>query len=152
MKKIASNSGGQFVYALQLSRGLYTGTLKHRTQILYDPDISFVISQLDIRPGKKIVESGTGSGSLTFSLMRALGGRGALFSFEYNQTRAEAAQAEFSAMGAPNVHIFHRDAYKEGFIVPDKLAESEADAVFLDLPSPWLAVDQAQKVLKKGGR
>ena len=39
-----------------------------RTQILYDMDIGSVSNRLDIKPGDKIVETGTGSGSLSYSL------------------------------------------------------------------------------------
>lgn len=90
-------------------RSLYTGTLTHRTQILYSIDIAFVIANLGVKPGVRVVESGkfvsigTGSGSLTYSLMKALGGKGELFSFEYNKERAEAAQKEFKEMNAENV-------------------------------------------------
>jgi tRNA A58 N-methylase Trm61 len=35
--------------------------------------------------------------------MKALGGKGELFSFEYNKERAEAAQREFSELHADNV-------------------------------------------------
>jgi tRNA (adenine57-N1/adenine58-N1)-methyltransferase len=43
-----------------------------------------------------------------------------------------------------------RDACAEGFEIEG--VEVCADSVFLDLPSPWLAVKHAAKVLKKGGR
>lgn len=84
--------------------------------------------------------------------MRALGGRGRLFSFEYNKERAEAAKKEFEEMRVENVAIFNRDAYKEGFVVEGECGPGEADCVFLDLPSPWLAVDHASIVLKRGGK
>lgn len=101
--KIWSNSNTSFGYALKPDRSLYTATLTHRTQILYSIDIAFVIANLGIRPGIRVVESGTGSGSLTYSLMKALGGKGELFSFEYNKERAEAAQKEFKELKADNV-------------------------------------------------
>lgn len=111
-----------------------------------------MIGNLDITPGKTVVESGTGSGSLTFSISRALAGQGDLFSFEYNVERAEAAKREFKELKVDNVHIFNRDAYKDGFLVEGKLAHFGADAVFLDLPSPWCAVQHCVDVLKIGGR
>lgn len=38
-----------------LSRTL---ALPHRTQILYQPDISFITSFLDVKPGSKVIEAG----------------------------------------------------------------------------------------------
>jgi tRNA (adenine57-N1/adenine58-N1)-methyltransferase catalytic subunit len=50
------------------------------------------------------------------------------------------------------VHCFNRDAYNDGFLVDDHLEENQADAVFLDLPSPWLAVPHVKKILKRGSK
>ncbi|RUS32423.1 tRNA methyltransferase complex GCD14 subunit-domain-containing protein [Jimgerdemannia flammicorona] len=38
---------------------LWTQVLPHRTQILYAADISFITSYLDLKPGSKVIESGT---------------------------------------------------------------------------------------------
>ena len=46
---------------------------------------------LDIKPGSKVVESGSGSCSLTLSLSNACGKDGRVFSFEYNKERYENA-------------------------------------------------------------
>lgn len=59
----------------------------HRTQILYHMDIGSVINHLDVKPGDKIVETGTGSGSLSFSLSKQVGSSGKVFSFEFNTQR-----------------------------------------------------------------
>lgn len=40
---------------------LYTLCLQHRTQILYNVDISQVILELELKPGSIVVESGTGT-------------------------------------------------------------------------------------------
>lgn len=37
---------------------LWTVTLPHRTQILYNADISMTLLQLNLRPGSIVVESG----------------------------------------------------------------------------------------------
>ncbi len=54
---------------------------------------------------------------------------------------------EFSDHGwEPFVTAKQRDACKDGFDL-----ENVADAVFLDLPNPWLAIPHAVKALKKSG-
>ena len=82
-----SNCNFKFFYVLKPSRTTFTNNLKHRTQILYHMDIGSVINHLDIKPGDKIVETGTGSGSLSFSISQQLGSSGQLFSFEFNKQR-----------------------------------------------------------------
>ena len=84
------NSG--YVYLLRPSPELWTLSLPHRTQILYMPDISYITMRLNVRPGVKVIEAGTGSGSMTHSLSRAVGPRGTVRSFEYHQQRCEKAQ------------------------------------------------------------
>jgi len=38
---------------------LWTNVLPHRTQILYLPDISFITMNLNLKPGDKVIETGT---------------------------------------------------------------------------------------------
>jgi tRNA (adenine57-N1/adenine58-N1)-methyltransferase len=66
--------------------------------------------------------------------------------------RWEDATAELKDMGATNVVCTHRDVYKGGFTLEGQIGPGEADAVFMDLPSPWLAAHHAGEVLKRGGR
>lgn len=55
-------------------------------------------------------------------------------------------------LGVTNVTLTNRDVYSGGFLVENELLEGMADSIFLDLPSPWMAVPHAAKVLKGGGR
>lgn len=43
---------------------LWTLSLPHRTQILYMPDISMILLELDIKPGSIVVEAGSSCDSL----------------------------------------------------------------------------------------
>lgn len=89
--KVLSNKGG-YVYLLAPTPELWTLVLSHRTQILYLADISFVISYLEIVPGCIVLESGTGSGSLTTSLARAVSPFGHVYTFDFHEQRATLAR------------------------------------------------------------
>ena len=54
--KVKTSKG--WVYVLHPTPELWTVCLPHRTQILYSTDISMVAFQLDLSPGKVVVESG----------------------------------------------------------------------------------------------
>ena len=48
----------------------------HRTQILYSTDISMILFELDLKLGSRVVETGTGSGSLSHSICQSIGAEG----------------------------------------------------------------------------
>lgn len=159
-KVLASDNSGGFVYLLAPTPELWTQVLKHRTQILYAADISLITSYLELRPGCTgscscslikptrlclprtntsrgcaVLESGTGSGSLTHALARAVAPSGHVHTFEFHEGRCEEARREFEGHGlAEVVSLQHRDIEQFGF--PEAL-HGQADAVFLDLPGPW---------------
>lgn len=82
-----------------------------------------------------VLESGTGSGSLTHCLARAVAPTGQVLTFEFHAQRAKEAEQEFSRHGLDGlVEVRERDVEKLGF--PEDL-HGTADAVFLDLPGPW---------------
>lgn len=146
--KVFSSKGG-FVYLLAPTPELWTLVLSHRTQILYIADISFVIMFLELVPGCLVLESGTGSGSLTTSLARAVAPRGHVYTFDFHEQRAVSAREDFEKTGLSNlVTVRVRDIQGEGF--PDEFS-GRADSVFLDLPQPWLAIPSAAKMLKQDG-
>ncbi|CAE6101496.1 unnamed protein product [Arabidopsis arenosa] len=146
--KVFSNKG-KFVYLLAPTPELWTLVLSHRTQILYIADISFVVMYLEVVPGCVVLESGTGSGSLSTSLARAVAPTGHVYSFDFHEQRAVSAREDFEKTGISSlVTVEVRDIQGEGF--PEKLS-GLADSVFLDLPQPWLAVPSAAKMLKQDG-
>jgi tRNA (adenine57-N1/adenine58-N1)-methyltransferase len=123
-----------------------------------------VALQLDLYPGCVVVESGTGSGNMTTNFARAISPNGHVHTFEYNADRASMAVAEFEKIGlSPLITVRHGDVCgtpppavesetSAGGIVYGfhGVSDNSVDAVFLDVPAPWLAVGHAKRVLKAG--
>ncbi|CAH9088131.1 unnamed protein product [Cuscuta epithymum] len=146
--KVFSSKSG-FVYLLAPTPELWTLVLSHRTQILYIADISFVVMYLEAVPGCLVLESGTGSGSLTTSLARAVAPTGHVYTFDFHEQRAASAREDFEKTGLKSlVTVGVRDIQGEGF--PEEFCK-RADSVFLDLPQPWLAITSVGKMLKEDG-
>jgi tRNA (adenine57-N1/adenine58-N1)-methyltransferase len=138
-----------FVFVLHPTPELWTYALPHRTQIIYTPDISYITLQLDLKPGAVVIETGTGSGSLTCALARTVLPTGHVHTFEYHAERAQRARDDFAMLGlAEVVTVELRDTMANGF--PAEL-QGKADAVFLDLPGPWDTIPSAHTSLKEGG-
>ncbi|XP_066584316.1 tRNA (adenine(58)-N(1))-methyltransferase catalytic subunit TRMT61A [Prorops nasuta] len=136
-------------YVLQPTPELWTITLPHRTQIIYTPDISLIIHLMDIKPGSKIIETGTGSGSLSHSLIRAIRPYGHLYTFDFHEQRVNIVRSEFKSHGLEEfVTVSYRDSCVNGF--GDEVT-GKIDSIFLDLPHPWLAIQHAKKAMKISG-
>ncbi|KAI8076835.1 tRNA methyltransferase complex GCD14 subunit-domain-containing protein [Halteromyces radiatus] len=141
---VSSNYKG-FIYLLHPTPELWTLVVPHRTQILYLPDISFITTYLDMKPGARVIESGTGSGSFSHSIARTIAPTGKLYSFEYHSERAELAAEEFRNHGISDlIELQHRDVCRDGFGLKDTV-----NAVFLDLPAPWEAIGSAKEAFKQ---
>lgn len=145
--KIVLSKG--WAYVLQVNPELWTLTLPHRTQIIYTPDISMILFQLEIKPGSVVIEAGTGSGSLSHYFLRAIKPSGHLHTFDFHELRANQAREEFTKHGLGGfVTVRHRDVCQNGF---SEELNGVADAVFLDLPAPYLAIESVFKALKDSG-
>eukprot|EP00741_Cyanophora_paradoxa_P022959 tig00021531_g22178.t1 len=145
--KIKARKGSGWMYALAPTPELWTHGVDHRTQILYIADIALVTMFLELRPGSVVIESGTGSGSLSTSLARAIAPDGHLHTFEFNEARQKRAVEDFKKNKIDHlITSLHRDVCRDGFQMTDA-----ADAVFLDLPSPWGVVPSAKQALRSSG-
>lgn len=138
-----------FVHALRPNPSLWSMAMHHRTQIVYPHDVCIIALYLDLRPGSVLVESGTGSGSASAWFASVVAPSGRVCSFEFHAKRAAAARADFERLGiADVVSVTVADVLQDGFVdVPSQ----SADAVFLDLPAPYLMGGEVARVLKPNG-
>lgn len=115
-------------------------------QIIYPKDIGIILMWADIFPGARVLESGIGSGALTMSLLRVVGERGVVFSYEIREDFITNALRNIETfMGKPaNLIVKKKDIY-EG------IEERELDRIILDLPEPWRLVAEAAQALRPGG-
>lgn len=125
------------------------------TQIIFNPDISMILTFLDISSNSIIYESGTGSGCLSVNIANCLS-TGMLYTFEFNRERATKLASSFKELGLEDkIRITHQDVVDTGFVVdPNVLRQEEdrlCDSIFVDLPTPWLALKNVEKVLKPNG-
>jgi len=116
--------------------------MRRRTQIIYPKDAGYMILKSGICPGSRVVEGGTGTGALTIILSHIVGDGGKVYSYEVRQEFMKLAMRNVNLYGYPERVEFKLKDICEG------IDEEEVDAVFLDIPNPWDAVDKVWKSLK----
>jgi tRNA (adenine57-N1/adenine58-N1)-methyltransferase len=118
--------------------------IERQTQIIYPKDIGYILFKLSIGPGARVVEAGCGSGSLTLALAWFVGPQGKVVSLERRPEFAGLCAKNLSKVGLlDRVDIREQDV-EQGFGQP------EADAVFIDLRTPWDYLDQIAAGVKNG--
>lgn len=153
--KIKATRGEGYVTIFDFISHLWERSMNRMTQILFNPDISMIMTFLNIRSDSIIYESGTGSGCLSTNMSQVLN-QGHLYTFEFNKERAEKLKSVFKHIGmGSRVTVIHRDVVENGFEVQTEFLERPehmiCDGIFIDLPTPWNIVEKAKKVLKSGG-
>jgi tRNA (adenine57-N1/adenine58-N1)-methyltransferase len=119
--------------------------VKRISQIVYPKEIGYILLRMNIVPGTRVVEAGTGSGALTLAMARAVRPTGRIFTYEErDDMRAIARKNLERAGGLDCIEMKARDI-RAGF------DEHDADALFLDVREPWLFLAQARAALKGGG-
>ena len=112
---------------------------------MYAKDIGYILLKLNIVNGTRMIEAGTGSGSLTQVIAAIVGEEGHLYSYEVREEMQNLAKKNLRRAGLEkNVTFVSRDI-AEGF------NETGVDAIFLDLPNPYDYMDKVCASLSPGG-
>jgi tRNA (adenine57-N1/adenine58-N1)-methyltransferase len=142
--QVFSHQGSPF-FMLQPSLADLLVDLKRSTQIMFPKDIGFILTSMSVGPGQKVLEAGTGSGSMTVALAYAVGPQGRVVTYERRPEFQSLARKNLERLGLEG-----RVEFKLGDIA-EGISETNVDAIFLDLPNPWDYIRQAWAALKPGG-
>lgn len=118
--------------------------LKRNTQIIYPKDIGYICMRLGVGNGTRVIEAGSGSGSLTVALSWFSGERGHVYTYEARPEFYELAGKNLAWAGVgQNVTRYNRD-------IADGFDQTDADALFLDVRTPWEYLDQVVAAVRPG--
>jgi tRNA (adenine57-N1/adenine58-N1)-methyltransferase len=143
---ITSTTGTPYL-ALRPLLADYVLAMPRGAQVIYPKDAAQILMWGDIFPGARVLEAGAGSGALTCSLLRAVGERGRVISYELRADHAEHA--------ARNVtQFFSTTPANWQLRVADLTTHSAAEAVdrvVLDMLHPWEVLPTVSAALVPGG-
>lgn len=141
---IKSNTENPF-YIFQPGIADLLMTTKRTTQIMYPKDIGYIIFNMNIGPGKQVLEAGSGSGGFTQVLAYMVGDSGHVYSYEIRPEMGALARKNVTKIGLEDrVTFINQD-------VGGGIEQQSLDAIFLDLPDPYNYVDITADAMKNGG-
>ena len=142
--QVFSHMGSPF-FLLQPMLGDILTDLPRNTQILYPKEIGFILVTMGVGPGQRVMEAGTGSGSMTIALAYNVGPTGKVISYEQRPEMQNLARKNLTRLGLEERVDFKLRDIAEGF------DETDADAFFLDVANPYDYIPQVRAALKPGG-
>ena len=144
---VVRSTGGVDYLALRPLYADFVLSMPRGAAVVYPKDAGQVVTMGDVFPGAFVVEAGVGSGALSCALLRAVGERGTLLSYE--------RRADFAAIARANVEAFFGAApggwrLEVGDFsarLPSDVGAGEVDRVVLDMLAPWECLDASAHAL-----
>jgi len=121
-------------------------SLDRGAQIISPKDAATILLNCNVTSGSKVLEVGAGSGGLTTALLSAVAPSGKVHTVEFKDENVQRALRNVSKTGL--------DAYWESTSgdARDVQFDFIADSLIMDMPDPWLALDNLLPHLRSGGR
>ncbi len=144
-RTIISSKGAKFI-VMDPSLEDYVLKMPRKAQIVYPKESARIVSLLDLKNGDIVLEAGSGSGSLTLYLGRAVAPSGKVISYDI--------RAEHQRQAIANVEGWIENIPVEWRIgkVEDVPERQFYNAVVLDLPTPWNVIPHIKNAIKPSGR
>jgi len=121
-------------------------SLERGAQIITPKDAASIIMNCDVKCGDVVLEVGAGSGALTTALIKAVAPKGIVHTVEIKEEHATRTRKNLERTGL--------DKYWKCTVADakDVTLNVTADSLIMDMPDPWLALDNLSKNLRSGGR
>lgn len=143
-RRVKSHLGHSFLVLEPSTHDLMMNVRRH-TQIIYPKEAGYVLLKMSLFGGQRVVEAGSGSGALTLAMARAVAPEGRVYSYESRPEMQRNAVRNLQRVGLDDYVEFKIRDIAEGF------DETDVDALFLDVRTPWDYLEQARRALKGGG-
>lgn len=137
----------KYVYLIKPTMYDYVMKLQHGTQIVYPKDIGYIIARAGIGSGQKILEIGTGSGSLTSFVASVVKPRGHVYTFDVDENFMKIAEKNIKKAGMSKYVTQQNLDLKTA----KKIPFDDADVALIDLGDPWTVIPKVRKMLKGSG-
>jgi len=145
---VVSSASGASLAAYRPRLADFILKMPRGAQVVYPKDVGAILIFADVSPGARVLEAGTGSGSLTISLARAVGESGRVVSYELRPDHHDQAVRNVETyFGTIPAHV----ELREGDVVEAAAEAGRYSQIVLDLPQPWDCIDLACRVLEPGG-
>ncbi len=116
---------------------------ERQTQIIYPKDSFYIAFKLGINKEKRVLEFGTGSGSLC-AVLSILAKE--VYTFEKEERFYKTAKKNFEKFGLGENVKFHLQDFREA-----EIEEEFFDCAFIDVKDPTPYIDKVHKALKPSG-
>jgi len=143
---VVKSTAGTPYLALRPLLSDYTLSMPRGAQVIYPKDAALIVGYTDVFPGAHVVEAGAGSGSLSCSLLRAVGDSGSVHSYEL--------RPEFADVARGNVLRFFGEQHPSWTLTVGDVTDADdtdVDRVVLDMLNPWDVLDTVSRMLVPGG-
>ena len=143
-------SGGAKLTVYRPTLADFVLKMKRGAQVVYPKDLGMILVYADVFPGAQVLEAGSGSGSLTLTLARAVGSEGRVVSYEVREDHHERAVENVNEWFSGSGGKPHNVEMRLGDVFAD-VDERGFDRLVFDLPEPWRAVGTTTEALAPGG-
>ena len=123
-------------------------SLDRGAQVITPKDAATILLHCDIKAGDRVIEVGAGSGGLTTALLHSVAPTGQVLTLELKEENALRVKKNTARVGLDKYWSYQIGGAREMNVDVDW----KADALTMDMPDPWLALDNLEKHLRAGGR
>lgn len=118
--------------------------------VIYPKDTAQILVEGDIFPGARVLEAGAGSGALSIALLRAVGEKGSVFSWEVREDHLEFARKNVAEYFGGFPDQWHPNLGDLGEATRD-VCGGPVDRIVLDMVEPWHYLGTVAELLIPGG-